>query len=78
MDFSLSEAAIKRRDMMRMAAGHLMRPIARQFDEAFGKLWIFRRQRRLDFARGNLAIEGAVELAVGQRRTNGGHLGIGR
>jgi acyl-CoA dehydrogenase len=33
MDFSLSDAAIKRRDLMRMAAEHLMRPIARQFDE---------------------------------------------
>jgi acyl-CoA dehydrogenase len=33
MDFSLSEAAIKRRDLMRMAAEALMRPIARQYDE---------------------------------------------
>jgi len=33
MDFSLSDAAIKRREMMKMAAEHLMRPASRQFDE---------------------------------------------
>ncbi len=33
MDFSLSDAALKRREMMKMAAEHLMRPASRQFDE---------------------------------------------
>jgi len=33
MDFSLSEAAIKRKDLMRLAAETLMRPISRQYDE---------------------------------------------
>ena len=34
MDFSLSEAAKKRKELMRMAAETLMRPISRQYDEA--------------------------------------------
>lgn len=33
MDFSLSDAALKRKEMMRMAAEHLMRPISRRYDE---------------------------------------------
>jgi acyl-CoA dehydrogenase len=33
MDFSLSEAAMMRRQMLRMVAEQLMRPISRQFDE---------------------------------------------
>jgi len=33
MDFTLSEAATKRKELMRMAAETLMRPIARQYDE---------------------------------------------
>jgi len=33
MDFSLSEAATKRKELMKMAAEGLMRPIARQYDE---------------------------------------------
>ena len=33
MDFSLSEAALMRRQMLRMVAEQLMRPISRQFDE---------------------------------------------
>jgi len=33
MDFSLSEAAKKRKETMRFVAEHLMRPISRQFDE---------------------------------------------
>ena len=33
MDFSLSDAAKKRKETMRFVAEHLMRPISRQFDE---------------------------------------------
>src|SRR5262245_60744153 len=33
MDFTLSEAALMRRQMLRMVAEQLMRPISRQFDE---------------------------------------------
>ena len=33
MDFSLSEAAVMRRQMLRMVAEQMMRPISRQFDE---------------------------------------------
>jgi acyl-CoA dehydrogenase len=54
MDFSFSEAAVKRRDTMRMAAEHLMRPIARQFDEEehtepwdfFNTMWEASKQNR--------------------------------
>jgi acyl-CoA dehydrogenase len=33
MDFSLSEAAKKRKETMRFVAEHVMRPISRQYDE---------------------------------------------
>ena len=54
MDFSLSDAAIKRRETMRMAAEHLMRPIARQYDEEehtepwdfFNAMWEATKQNR--------------------------------
>ena len=54
MDFSLSEAARKRKELMHLAAETLMRPIARQFDEAehtepwdfFNTMWEASRQNR--------------------------------
>jgi acyl-CoA dehydrogenase len=54
MDFSFSEAAIKRRETMHMAAEFLMRPIARQFDEEehtepwdfFNAMWEASKQNR--------------------------------
>ena len=54
MDFSLSEAALMRRQMLRMVAESLMRPIARQFDEEehtepwdfFNAMWMASKSNR--------------------------------
>jgi acyl-CoA dehydrogenase len=54
MDFSLSEAALMRRQMLRMVAESLMRPISRQFDEEehtepwdfFNAMWMASKSNR--------------------------------